>query len=88
MKAAVFILAMAGSATAQQFTCAETIALAKSAGAFVKVVNPMTKECQGKATTDKTCKAYVDAIRENALSENLLALSAQTAALAVRCPDG
>lgn len=54
----------------------------------MKVVNAMTKECQGKATTDKTCKAYVDAIRENALSENLLALSAQTAALAVRCPDG
>ena len=54
----------------------------------MKVVNAMTNECQGKATTDKTCKAYVDAIRENALSENLLALSAQTAALAVRCPDG
>ncbi|MDQ7775260.1 MAG: hypothetical protein Q4615_04755 [Paracoccus aminovorans] len=87
MKAAVFVLAVAGPAAAQQFTCAETIALAKSAGAFVQVVNAMTKECQGKVATDQTCQAYVDAIKENALSENLLAFSAQTAALAIRCPD-
>ena len=88
MKAAVFVLAMATPAAAQQFTCAETIALAKSAGAFVQVVNAMTKECQGKIATDKTCQVYVEAIKANALPENLLAFSAQTAALAIRCPEG
>ena len=62
---------------------------------FLELCQRLRAECQDLGSGHETVtgqtgrnQRYVDAIRENALSENLLALSAQTAALAVRCPDG
>lgn len=86
MRALLVLCTLAAPAWAQPFDCQETVALAKSAGAFVSVVNTMTHECQEKVATDQTCQTYVTAIRERNISENLLAFSARAAALAVRCP--
>ncbi|WP_190941514.1 hypothetical protein [Paracoccus yeei] len=87
MKLMLAACMVAAPAWGQPFDCAEARALAESAGAFVAVVNDMTSECQGKAATDQTCRAYVEAIKRHDLPDNLLAFSAQAAALAVRCPD-